>query len=53
MVSHVDADYVVLNKLESENGPTSVYCHGMFRTGVDGPCSAGSTEILFGANAVF
>jgi hypothetical protein len=28
MVSHNDADYVVLDKLERENRPTSVYCHG-------------------------
>jgi hypothetical protein len=28
MVSHDDADYVVLDKLERENRPTSVYCHG-------------------------
>jgi hypothetical protein len=53
MVSYDDAVYVVLNKLESENRPTSAYCHGMFGTGVDGPCFTGSTEILLGANAVF
>jgi hypothetical protein len=28
MVSHDDADYVVLDKLDRGNRPTSVYCHG-------------------------
>jgi len=28
MVSHDDADYMVLDKSERENRPTSVYCHG-------------------------
>jgi hypothetical protein len=32
---------LVFDKLESENRPTSFYCCGLMRTGVDGPCSTG------------